>query len=143
MLEQFLAYYESNIAVYSRAFPGVEKTLQTLHTRGAKLAVVTNKYGHLTVKVLTELRLVSYFDLLVSSETTPKPKPAAAPALYACDKFGFAPDEVLFIGDAAPDVGCARAAGCPVIVHRDGYNNGIGADKLGADAVYSSVTELL
>ena len=143
MLDQFLAHYEANIAVHSRAFPDVERTLKTLRTRGAKLAVVTNKYEHLTRKVLAELRLISYFDLLVCSETTPTPKPAAAPALHACENLGFAPHEVLFVGDAAPDVGCARAAGCPVVVHEHGYNNGVGATQLGADAVYSSITELL
>lgn len=143
MLREFLAYYEANIAVHSKPFPGVEKTLTTLRARGAKLAVVTNKYDHLTRKVLTELGLIRYFDVLVSSETTPTPKPAAAPALYACEKLNVAPDEVLFVGDASPDVGCARAAGCAVIVFKDGYNNGVGADQLGADGVYASITELL
>ena len=40
-------------------------------------------------------------------------------------------------------MGCARAAGCPVVVRRDGYNNGIPAIDLGADAVIDAITELL
>lgn len=143
MLERFLHYYENNISVHSKPFPGTVETLVTLAASGAKLAVVTNKYINLSEAVLRDLDLRKYFTCVVGSESTPNPKPAADPALHACSALGVAPADALFIGDASPDVGCARAAGCPVVVRRDGYNNGIPAVELGADAVIESIADLL
>jgi len=143
MLERFLHYYEHNISVHSKPFPGTVETLEQLKSSGAKLAVVTNKYLTLSNAVLRDLDLQKYFSCVIGSESTPNPKPAADPALHACEALGVKPADALFIGDATPDVGCARAAGCPVVVRRDGYNNGIAAIDLGADAVIDSITELL
>jgi len=143
LLERFLDYYENHIAVHSTPFPNTIETLQALRKRGARLAVVTNKYGHLTEAVLTNLKLRDFFASVVASDTTANPKPAADPALHACRELGVAPEDALFIGDASPDVGCARAAGCPVVVRRDGYNNGIPPTELGADAVIDSISELV
>ncbi len=143
LLQRFLDYYTANIAVYSTPFPGTVETLTALKTRGALLAVVTNKYIGLSESVLADLNLRHFFDCVVGSETTPNPKPCADPALYACNALGVEPGQALFIGDASPDVGCARAAGCPIVVRRDGYNNGIPATQLGADHVIDSITELV
>jgi phosphoglycolate phosphatase len=141
-LKNFLSYYADNIAVFSRLFPDTQQTLTRLRKRGARLAVVTNKYTDLTHSVLKQLDLIEHFDTIVCSETTPNPKPGPDPALFACKVLGVTPREALFVGDASPDVGCARAAGCPVVVLRDGYNNGTPAAQLGADAVIASIAEL-
>jgi len=143
MLKDFLDYYENNIAVFSTPFPGTCETLSTLGERGAKLAVVTNKYIGLSELVLNQLELREYFSCVVGSETTPNPKPAPDPALHACRELGVAPKNALFVGDASPDVGCARAAGCEVVVRREGYNNGVPATELGADAVIETLSDLL
>jgi len=143
MLTRFLDYYAANIAVHSVPFPGTVETLTALKARGAALAVVTNKYVGLSELVLQDLKLRDFFDCVVGSETTPNPKPAPDPALHACNVLNVSPEHALFVGDASPDVGCARAAGCPVVVRRDGYNNGVPASDLGADHVIDSITELL
>lgn len=143
MLSAFLEFYENNLAVHSAPFPTTVKTLTAMAARGAKLAVVTNKYVGLSESVLEQLDLRQFFTCVVGSETTPNPKPAADPALHACRQLGVIPANALFIGDASPDVGCARAAGCDVVVRRDGYNNGIPASELGADAVIDAISELL
>ncbi len=47
------------------------------------------------------------------------------------------------VGDSQTDVLCARAAGCPVVCVRDGYNHGVPAEQLGADGVIESFLDLL
>ena len=143
IVAEFHTYYEANIAAYSRPFAGTLETLDALAERGARLAVVTNKYTHLTRAVLAALDLTRRFDTVVCGDATPQSKPAADPALVACNELAVAPADALFVGDAAPDVGCARAAGCPIVLRRDGYNNGVPAHELGADGVIESLTELL
>jgi phosphoglycolate phosphatase len=54
-----------------------------------------------------------------------------------------ATSNALFVGDSITDVETARAAGCPVVCVRDGYNHGTPAAQLGADAVIDSLIQLL
>jgi phosphoglycolate phosphatase len=143
LFESFFEYYSAHLTVLSTPYPEVVETLRTLRDRGARLAVVTNKLALFTEPLLAELGLADDFDAIVSGDTAANPKPAADPALFACDALSVAPATALFVGDSAADVGCARAAGCPVVVVRDGYNHGIPADELGADAVIESFSDLV
>ena len=83
------------------------------------------------------------FDCLIGGDTAARPKPAADPALLACERLGLTPRDVLFVGDSTTDVGCARAAGCDVVCVPDGYNHGTPAHELGADAVIDSFLTLV
>ena len=143
MLASFLDCYRNRIAVESEPYPQVEKTLRALAGRGAKLAVVTNKRGELTDRLLAEIGFADHFDAVVAGDTTPKPKPAPDPALAACEALGLGVDEVLFVGDSLADVGCARAAGCAVVCVAYGYRQGVAAADLGADAVIETFRDLL
>lgn len=143
LLATFLDYYSSHIAERGAPYPGVIDTLTRLRQRGARLAVVTNKLARLSVPLLEALELDGYFVTVVGGDTAAQPKPAAAPALFACERLRIAPAESLFVGDSDTDVKCARAAGCPVVVVRDGYNHGVPAIELGADAVIESFLDLV
>lgn len=139
----FIAYYQSHIADRSVPYPGVEEALHALRGRGARLAVVTNKLTRLSVPLLEALDLAPLFDCIVCGDTAAHPKPAADPALHACAALGLGADQVLFVGDSGTDVACARAAGCAVVCVADGYNQGVPAAQLGADAVIDSFLDLV
>lgn len=143
MFETFLAYYRAHLSTLSAPYPSVVETLRILRKKGARLAVVTNKLALFTEPLLAQLELADFFDAIVCGDTTDNPKPAADPALHTCAVLGIKPASALFVGDSAADVGCARAAGCPVVVVRDGYNHGTPADELGADAVIESFSDLV
>lgn len=135
-------HYAAHIADFSRPFPGVVEALHSLAAR-APLAVVTNKLAGLSEKLLDALSLSPFFRLVVGRDTAAKPKPDAAPAVYACERLARAPRHALFVGDSETDVGCARAAGCPVVLYRHGYNRGADPEAMGADAVIESLGELV
>ena len=139
----FLEYYEQHIADLSKPYPDVQDALAELQARRAKLAVVTNKLQRFTAALLPRVGLAQYFDLVVCGDTTGVAKPAADPALHACTVLGVAPADTLFVGDSTTDVGCARAAGCPVVCVRGGYSQGVDADELGADRVIESFLDLV
>lgn len=143
VLKAFLDYYASHVADLSRPYPGVLDALSSLRTRGARLAVVTNKMTMFSIAILNALGMAQHFDAVVCGDTTASPKPAADPALHACKALGIAPGDALFVGDSETDVLCARAAGCPIVCVRDGYNHGIPAERLGADAVIESFSDLV
>jgi phosphoglycolate phosphatase len=143
LLAAFVAYYSAHIADKSRIYPDVVETLASLCAGGAQLAIVTNKLSGLSVQLLEALGLRDYFAAVVGGDTLSQRKPDAAPALHACAMLGRTPQESLFVGDSATDVDTARAAGCPVVCVRAGYNHGTPAELLGADAVIDSLIELL
>ena len=75
-------------------------------------------------------------------EASDKHKPDPEPALLALDKLGVAPAEAAFIGDAAVDIACGKAAGMTTI----GVSWGVGGTALQEDAkpdyFVNSVNEL-
>ncbi len=143
LLDAFIDFYSGHLSELSRPYPGVLEALGELQGRGAKLAVVTNKLARFTEPLLEELGLSHWFQAIICGDTTANAKPAADPALEACRRLDTEPAVSLFVGDSAADVGCARAAGCPVVVVRDGYNHGIAPDQLGADRVIESFLDLV
>ncbi|MGI9328919.1 MAG: phosphoglycolate phosphatase [Pseudomonadales bacterium] len=143
MHQHFLSHYAANIAHASTPYPEVVNTLEALATRGAQLAVVTNKPEGLSRRLLEALELSDRFHLLVGGDSAAQPKPAADPAAMACEQLGLSAQEVLFVGDSGADVGCARAFGCAVVCVSYGYNQGIDPSALGADGVIDSFAALL
>ncbi len=142
-VDVFLEHYKAHIADVSRPYEGAVEVLETLRRDEIPCAVVTNKIFELTEPLLAALDLTRFFAAIVAGDTAPEPKPAAAPALLACERLGVAPADTLFIGDSAADVGCARAAGCPVVVCEYGYNHGIAPESLGADRVIATFLDLV
>jgi phosphoglycolate phosphatase len=140
---RFIDHYRAHIADRSRPYDGVVDTLQRLRARGARLAVVTNKFEALSRQLLEALCMRDYFAAVIGGDTLPQRKPDARPALHACALLRCTPADALFVGDSLTDVETARAAGCPVVCVRDGYNHGTNAEQLGADAVIDSLIELL
>lgn len=139
----FIDHYGKHLSDATIVYPGVRDALTRLRAGGAQLGVVTNKYEGLSIGALKAADLLQFFGVLVGGDTLPERKPDPAPALFALSQLGCTPADALFVGDSGTDVETARAAGCPVVCVRDGYNHGIPADELGADAVIDSFLELL
>jgi phosphoglycolate phosphatase len=124
-----------------RTFPGVEEGLGRLRAAGFRLACITNKASQFTEPLLTASGLRQYFDLVVSGDTASRRKPDPAPLLYAVEKFGIQPHEMLLVGDSVNDFEAARAAGCPIFIVPYGYNEGRDASQLAADAIVPGLVE--
>lgn len=139
----FLMRYGERIAVDSKPYPGVVESLSELSSRTRKLGVVTNKLQGLSIQLLRELDLYKFFNIVVGGDTLQVRKPEPQPILYACNELVSEPSETLFVGDSTTDVKAARAAGCPVVCMRDGYNHNTPAAELGADQIIDSFCQLL
>ena len=121
LFERFIARYNAHIADESQPFPGVVAALETLKGRGARLAVCTNKLTALSMNLLDALDLSRLFDAVVGADTALAAKPDPRHLQAAITAAGGSKDRAIMVGDAATDVGAARAAGVPLILVSFGY----------------------
>ena len=114
-------HYALNVSESSRAFAGVEHVLARLRRRGAALAVCTNKSQTLSERLLSDLGLSTYFDVVIGAAPKRPRKPAPQPLLEALQRLGTEPAGAVLVGDSWVDVHCARAAGVDCLIHGAGY----------------------
>ncbi len=139
---EFLSFYEGHSADLTRPYPGVPETLSTLKAQGLALGVCTNKPEAATREVLRDLTLDGFFDAVLGGDSIDgarKPDPRLLQGVL--DAMGVGANHSVMVGDAANDVGAARALGMPVIVVSYGYTR-IPVDDLGADRVIADFAEL-
>jgi phosphoglycolate phosphatase len=128
---RFIEIYDADIAARTTIFPDVAETLDAMAEAGADLSVCTNKPSRLADSLLEALDLKDKFSRIIGPERTQAKKPAAD---HVHDALGAGWSRAAMIGDSAPDVDAARAAGVPVLVLSHGYSEEP-ADALGADRV--------
>ena len=138
----FIESYQSNVSADSVLFPMVRETLDQLAEAGARLSVCTNKPSVLADLLLHELELDAYFERIIGPERTRAKKPAAD---HVHEALGDGHVRAAMVGDSAPDVDAAKAAGVPSIILSYGYSEKP-AGSLGADRLiheFSDVPEAL
>lgn len=139
--DRLLTFYEANVAVHTRPFPGLAEALDGLVGRGVTLAVVTNKQDRLARLVLKALGLLDRFAIVIGGDTLGpgRGKPAPDLLLAMVERCG---GPAAYVGDSAYDVRAARAAGLPVVACSFGYRQQPAA-ALGADVVIDRFAELV
>ncbi len=119
-LDRFVAIYDEQLLVHTRAYAGMPAALEQL-ARRAKLAVLTNKMRTATVKILEGLNLARFFIQIGGVDGPYPPKPAPE-GLQALMKQAFAkPDETVLVGDSPIDLLTARNAGTRICLARYGF----------------------
>ena len=70
VLDRFIKYYSEHLADFTRPYPGVIKTLEMLGRY--KKAVISNKRESLSKKLMEQLGLMKFFDVVLGSDSTPE-----------------------------------------------------------------------
>lgn len=92
-------------------FPGMREVLDKLHAEGVSLGIITSKLREEYDDHFGRRGLLELFPCAVTSSDTPKGKPYPDPMLEYLRRTGAKPEEVIYFGDTAYDMDCARAAG--------------------------------
>lgn len=140
---EFDRHYAARCGTRSQPYPHVVDTLHTLRAQGVKLAVVTNKEGVYTRRVLDAHSLTPLFDRVVSGDSLPTKKPDPAGAKGCMAELGVPADRTLFVGDSSIDAATARNAGVRVWLLPYGYNMGKPVSACAPDRVIDSFQALL
>lgn len=138
-LDSFRRHYAFENGRNARTYPGVIEGLELFKAMGLPLGVITNKAAAFTLPLLELSGLSGYFDVVVSGDQLPKPKPDPMGLIWACGRMAVSPADTLMIGDSIHDFRAGRAAGCHVFLLPYGYNEGLDVRNLDCDAIVPTI----
>ena len=121
VMDRFMEYYAAHLVDFTRPYAGVPETLASLHRY--KKAVISNKREALTRRVLLELGLLPYFDLVLGSDSVDEKKPSPKPLLKVMDMFSCSAGETVIVGDSNFDIAAGKAAGTYTVAVSYGFRD--------------------
>ena len=127
-------HYRAVNGEHSVVYPGAAEGVELLAAAGLVLACVTNKPLAFARALLEKKQLDAAFAQVFGGDSFVRRKPDPLPLVEACKALGSTTSRTLVVGDSANDARAARAASCPVVLVRYGYNHGVPVDSVDADA---------
>ncbi|HKQ47019.1 MAG TPA: HAD family hydrolase [Phycisphaerae bacterium] len=123
LIERAAHHYAQRPVVHTGTYSNILQLLNLLQSRGAPLAVLSNKPHALAVEIVARLGLAPYFTAVRGShhEKDRKPDPRAAIEIAAL--MHVAPEEVYMVGDSVVDIQTARHAGTKSVAVAWGFQN--------------------
>jgi phosphoglycolate phosphatase len=142
--QRFIQLYQDNITRQSGLFSGMAEVLIQLEAINVPWGIITNKPAFLTNPLVEQLGLMHRAACVVSGDTTPHSKPHPAPMLYACELTSHAPEDCLYVGDAARDIEAGKNANMTTLTARYGYiNANDDLESWQADGIIDHPSEIL
>lgn len=99
----------------ARLVPGASAVLRFLRRRGLKVALISN-LSSAHASLVEALGLQELFDVVLFSCNLGVTKPQLAFFTRLCQELGFAPSQILVVGDSEASDGAARRLGFPVLL---------------------------
>jgi phosphoglycolate phosphatase len=137
------SYYGKHALDRTRLYPGVQDVLETLRTRGLRVAVLSNKPEPITIETIRALCPEIEFDAVAGYRDESSKKPNPALALDIAGRMGLPPRRVIFVGDSATDTATAHNAGMRAVSATWGFRSREQLLAAGPDAMIDRPAELL
>lgn len=112
--EQFRAHYMIHCQDHTRLYPGVATLLMTLHAKGYRMAVVSNKLQS-GVDELARTFFKGVIDVAIGEQQGIPRKPEPDMVEAALRQLGVSKEEAIYVGDSDVDLQTASNAGLPCI----------------------------
>jgi phosphoglycolate phosphatase len=141
--QRYQHHYLAINGEFAAVYPGVVDGLQELRDAGLQLACLTNKPLSFAKPLLQAKGLDHFFAHVFGGDSFERKKPDPLPLFKTCEALGVQPVQALMVGDSSNDAQAARAAGCPVVLVRYGYNHGEPVDGVDADAHVDTLTHIV
>jgi phosphoglycolate phosphatase len=139
VLAVFMECYAARLTATTRLYPGAAAALDAL--AHLPLAVLTNKPGPLSRRLLDELQIADRFALVVGGGDLATKKPDPAGLLWIAAQLGRKPERTLIVGDSGIDVRTGRAAGTLTAGLRGGFDPE-GVESESPDLLLDDLSEL-
>ncbi len=109
-IEVFKIYYEQNCTRHTVLYPGVRDALE-YYAGKKKLAVATSNLYPAAMKMLHDLNIFRYFDLIVTGDDVERAKPDPECVNYILKSLGCSRDAAIMVGDTPTDIVTGKNAG--------------------------------
>ena len=126
----------------TKPYPNVPEVLAELRRRGAKTAVLSNKFDEGVQQVVGEF-LPGLFDVAHGECDRIPRKPDPTGLLLTLEELGVAPDRAAYIGDSPGDIVVARNAGTFAIAVSWGYHTREEMEAANPDAIVDTAKDFL
>jgi phosphoglycolate phosphatase len=124
-LEEFRRRLASLPSETMPLYPNVKESLQLLLASGIKIGICTNKANRLVHKIIKELRIADYFDVVIAGDDLPVSKPNPVHLLTCLKRLNVSIKDAIFVGDSTVDQRTAQSADVPFAFYQKGYNDGV------------------
>jgi phosphoglycolate phosphatase len=142
-IDVILSQHEGFAATNAVPIEGALEIVQRVRDAGLKTAILTNNGRPAVDKIVKQLPLNDYFDLIFTRHETPKPKPFPDGLLKVASELGVGKNEVVYIGDALIDGTAASRAGIEFWGVETGETPAEKLYEAGASKVFTSLSEVL
>ena len=108
-VQYFHHYYARHLVDQTRPYSGIRETLK--HFSELSLAVLSNKRQDYVERILTELELLHFFDVVVGARPDLRKKPHPEALWKVLEQTKMQANAALIVGDSANDILAGQAAG--------------------------------
>ena len=118
-----------------------DKIIESL-SKHFRLGIITAGGEQTAAAFIKKHHLESFFEVIVSAQTTSRTKPSPMPLIYASDQMQVSPNECLMVGDTVFDLKTAQRAGAEFVGVRTGFDHDWLLKLFGAKQILDSVRDL-
>ncbi len=142
-VDEILSKHEGFAAESARLLNGTLEVVRKLRQNGYLTAILTNNGRSSVEKIMEQIPLGEYFDVIQTRHESPQPKPHPDGLLKIISELGMQKSEVVYIGDALIDATAAKRAGIDFWGVATGETPREVLEQAGASKVFHSLEEIL
>ena len=138
----YVSDYNKDPFYLTRPYPGICEALDELRSRGARLAILSNK-PHSSVILIVKKIFGDIFDIIEGASDGKPLKPSPESLYRMLDELSISPSECVFVGDSGVDMQTGKGAGALAVGVLWGYRPESELRQMGADMLISDARALV
>lgn len=142
-VDAILSKHEGFAAETAKLLNGTLEVVKKLRLNGYKTAIFTNNGRSSVDKIMEQIPLAEYFDVIQTRHESPQPKPYPNGLWKIASELGVRNDEIVYVGDALIDAAAAERAGIEFWGVATGETPVEVLQKAGASKVFNSLDEIV
>lgn len=122
---------------------GAKEVIETLHARGVRMAIASNKFGRFSREALVHLGVSQYFNAVFGAGDVPRNKPFPDMVHASLKEMNLPPEEAIYVGDTLTDIEAGKEAGVDVYALPTGFHSREELSQMKPKRILKTLKELL